>query len=135
MKILQSIAEIEQALSSENIIPINSIKLDGYSSIIYSCGCGRRHDISGVECLNFVSAKSIRALLRCENNFYTLTQIKGLFRLQIISHWSFPAVFVERPDDQVPYRYYVNTNTWLDFPTEDKAQALMLMRKAGKLKH
>lgn len=135
MKVIKSISDLENVLNLERIIPVDATKLDTYADVHYSCGCGCSHDVAGRECINVLSAKTVKVLLRCENDFYTFIQIKGLFSLKTISHWSFQADLVEREEGEPPYRYQVNTKSWVDFFTKDKARLMIAGRRMGILPH
>ena len=65
MQTLTTKAELESCLRTETLIPVNATKLDTYVDVLYECGCGSYHDVAGPECLNMMSAKTIKVLLRC----------------------------------------------------------------------
>ena len=135
MRQINTLSDLEQALRVETIIPVNATKLDSYVDIFYACGCGSQHNVAGNECLSVMAAKTIKVLIRCENNYYTFIQIKGLFRLKTHSFWTFQADLVERDEASEPYRFMVNSKSWIDFSTKDKAREMMLGRKMGLVPH
>lgn len=135
MRQINTLSELEQTLHEETIIPVNATKLDTYVDVFYACGCGSQHKVAGNECLSVMSAKTVKSLLRCENNYYTFIQIKGLFRLKTHSFWTFHADLVERDAASEPYRFMVNSKSWIDFFTKDKAQEMMIGRKLGLISH
>ena len=131
MELINSISDFEAKLNKERMIPISATKLSLYKNVSYECGCGLRHDISGPECLKFAAAKTIKLLMRCNNDFYTFFKIKGLFRVRCETFWCMSANVVEREEGQDPYIYYPNKKSWIDFPTKEKANMMMLAHERG----
>ena len=77
MDILKSKTEVKDRLSKEVIGPIHLLRLNGYGSIFYQCSCGQEHDLNGKDIKRVASAKSFKVLLKCQNEYYTMTRIEG----------------------------------------------------------
>jgi hypothetical protein len=89
MEILKSKTEVKDRLSKEVIGPIHLLRLNGYGSILYQCSCGQEHDLNGKDIKRVASAKSFKVLLKCQNEYYTMTRIEGFFRKKAISEYGF----------------------------------------------
>ena len=108
MKTFKSKEELGVHLESlkqiHNLIPF---KQKGYlDSYYYECGCGSEHQLNGKDGSVSIGRESrfgANAVFRCENDWLTHVEVKGVFvkRFKVISLWSAPYSFMHGLTDEL----------------------------------
>ncbi len=88
MKILKTDIETNLLLAKINLQDPSALKIKGYGSLFYDCGCGDSHDINDDNIVKFAASPIIKLILLCPNKFYTFIKIKGFFKQTCITEWS-----------------------------------------------
>jgi hypothetical protein len=89
MIIFDSKNKINEKLKEEKLRSAHLLRIKGYGSFNYICSCGEVHDVNGkgISCKG--SSKPLKALLKCNNNFFTMIKIEGFFKKRAISEYGF----------------------------------------------
>ena len=95
MEILKSNRDIKDKFELETLMAAHLIRLRGYGSLPYDCACNNTHKVNDKDIQCIASAKPIKALLRCPNNFYTMVRIKGFFKKKVISEYGYHAKLLD----------------------------------------
>ena len=75
MKILKTDTETNLLLAKIKLQDPSALKIKGYGSLFYDCGCGDAHDINDDDIVKFAASPIIRLILLCPNKFYTFIKI------------------------------------------------------------
>tara|TARA_Y100000996_G_scaffold405806_1_gene381414 strand:- start:1851 stop:2144 length:294 start_codon:yes stop_codon:yes gene_type:complete len=95
MMIFDSKDKVNEKLREEKLGSAHLLRLNGYGSFNYDCSCGEIHDVNGKEISCKGSAKPFKALLKCNNNFFTMIKIEGFFKKKAISEYGFDGKIFE----------------------------------------
>ena len=75
MKILKTDIETNLLLAKIKLQDPSALKIKGYGSLFYDCGCGDTHDINDDDIVKFAASPIIKLILLCPNKFYTFIKI------------------------------------------------------------
>ena len=96
MEILNSNKKIKEKFEKDKLMSVHLIRLNGYGSLKYDCACKQNHGINDKNVKSIASAKPIKALLKCPNDYYTMVRIEGYFKKKVISEYGFEANLLDK---------------------------------------
>ena len=96
MEILKSNKAIQEKFKTDKLMSAHIIRINGYGALSYDCSCGQTHSINDREVKCTASAKPIKALLKCPNDFYTMIRIDGYFKKKVISEYGYDAKLLNK---------------------------------------
>ena len=97
MIIYDSREKANNKLKEKKLGSAHLLRLNGYGSFNYDCSCGETHDVNGKDISCKGSAKPFKALLKCNNNFFTMIKIEGFFKKRAISEYGFDGKVFDTP--------------------------------------
>jgi hypothetical protein len=85
MKIITTEEELLEYMDKDKPMPPHVLVTGGYGNLQYECSCGNSHGVNSVQ--KIACYRPVKFMFKCNEGFYTLVRIKGIFSQTAVSEW------------------------------------------------